>query len=174
MFSLHLPGFFSPRFFSMQKIGTEHGHFCISFQRLAIFCKVDLIAVLLKFVVFFYYSEWSRSLQWLLHLAYIYFAAFLSWNKALASFCSMASVSISTRCWTGYICSAWCKSKYLKFALDCYFFSVFISLYSLDEVGCRDKEMVSSKVSASFEYNNKYISDFDLRINLGGSVLWFT
>lgn len=63
------------------------------------------------------------------------------------------------------------QGKYLKFAFDCYFFSVFISLYSLDEVGCRDKEMVSSKVSASFEYNNKYISDFDLRINLGGSVL---
>ena len=95
--------------------------------------KWTLICGFVQFVVFLYYLKWWQSLRWLLPLVYIYFAAFLSWSKALASFYSISSVSISTQpCWTlaaSTRCSARLSQKqklYLNFVLDWFFFSVFL------------------------------------------------
>ena len=95
--------------------------------------KWTLICGFAQFVVFLYYLKWWRSLRWLLPLVYIYFAAFLSWSKALASFYFMSSVSISTQpCWTlaaSTRCSARAcrRSKYCIWILFLIgFFSVFL------------------------------------------------
>ena len=68
----------SPRFFSTEKTGNEHGHISTSFERLAVFCKVNFDCGFAQFVVFLYDLKWWRSPRWLLPLVYIYFAAFLS------------------------------------------------------------------------------------------------